>query len=278
MTRRYSRLVLIVAVTSTPGVCLAVGGGTATRPAAHACCPMMPAEKVDSAIAAAHPGKTSGSPSEEGMATLQANPDEYDLRLASSAESPQQTDEGVAPAEHGHHQTTAASAHGSSEADAHGHDHTDGCCGVESKGFFADQMAMFAKFHPPAVNFPIAMIIGAALAEALLFLTGRSVFAGAGRFCIWVGAIGAGVAALLGWFWGGFDLVDASWVMTAHRWLGTSTVAWSAFMLFLSERSARREHAGRGAYRAALFLGALLVAATGFFGGSLRYGLMHYLT
>ncbi|GMU22698.1 MAG: hypothetical protein AMXMBFR13_27830 [Phycisphaerae bacterium] len=276
LTRQHL-VVLFFATTSISGVCLALSEAPATRPAVNAQCPVMPGERVDPAFTYLYQGQMIGFCCEQCLMDFKAHPQRYESRLASFTGTAERADQETPTTGHPyHHEAEADSAHPASEVDGHGQDH--GCCGGEPKGFFADLIPMLAKFHPPAVNFPIAMIIGAALAEALLFLTGRPVFAGAGRFCIWVGAIGAGGAALLGWFWGGFELADASRVVTAHRWLGTATVAWSAVMLFLGERAARREHGGRGAYRAALLLGALLVAATGFFGGSLQYGLMHYLT
>ena len=46
-------------------------------------------------------------------------------------------------------------------------------------------------------NFPVAMLIGAALAELLLMATHRPVFADARRYCVWIGACGAVSAGLL---------------------------------------------------------------------------------
>ncbi|RIK66948.1 MAG: hypothetical protein DCC65_08370 [Planctomycetota bacterium] len=126
------------------------------------------------------------------------------------------------------------------------------------------------------VNFPVAMILGATLAEALLLATKRSFFVNAGRFCLWVGCVGAVVAAVLGWFFGGFHLVDDSWVLTSHRWLGTTTAAWSVLLLVVGEQTFRRGESARGRYRALLIIGASLVGISGLFGGLLVYGVNHY--
>ncbi len=135
-------------------------------------------------------------------------------------------------------------------------------------------LAWLGKFHPPAVNFPIAMLAAAALSELLLLRTGRQLFFHATRFSVWVGSLGALAAAILGWFFAGFRLADQEWLMTTHRWLGTSAFVWALLVLFLCERAYRMGE--RKAFRLALFPGAALVATTGFFGGALVYGIDHY--
>jgi plastocyanin len=134
------------------------------------------------------------------------------------------------------------------------------------------------KFHPPMINFPIGLMVAAALAELLLMSTRRPTFEAAARYCLWFGALGAIAAGVLGWCLAGFQLRDARWIMTTHRWLGTATVAWSILVLVLSERSrgVAQPRKGRGMYRFTLFVGALVVLATGFFGGALIYGIDHY--
>lgn len=272
LTLRYLRLAMALAIgVSIAGLSLAEG--PATRPAVNAYCPVMPEEKVDPAVTFLYQGKTIGFCCEKCLAKFKANPQRYESRLASFAGSPDHTDEGAASAGHVHPQATMGPAH-DSEAEDHEHDHAHDH--GQPQGFFPRLIAWLGKFHPPAVNFPIALILAAAVAELLLIATGRPAFAVAGRFCIWFGAIGAAGAALLGWFFGGFHLADDSWVLTTHRWLGTATAAWSMLVLFLAERALRRERGSRKSYRAVLLLGTLLVATTGFFGGSLIYGLNHY--
>jgi mono/diheme cytochrome c family protein/uncharacterized membrane protein len=137
--------------------------------------------------------------------------------------------------------------------------------------------AWLGKFHPPAVNFPIALLAAAALAEFLRIVTGRPFFDAPARFCLWIGAGTACLAALLGWFLAGFHLTDDDWVKTTHRWLGTSTAACALLLLLLSEIS-RRWPSGfpRLCYRLTLFGLAGLVTVTGYFGGALVLGLNHY--
>ncbi len=135
-------------------------------------------------------------------------------------------------------------------------------------------LAWLGKFHPLAVHFPIAMLIAAALSELLLMRTRHELFFHATRFAIWVGSLGALAAATLGWFFAGFRIADEEWLMTTHRWFGTSASAFALVVLLLCERAHRRSE--RKAFRLALFPLAAVVAMTGFFGGALLYGIDHY--
>jgi uncharacterized membrane protein/mono/diheme cytochrome c family protein len=140
-----------------------------------------------------------------------------------------------------------------------------------SRNFLEKSLTWTGKFHPPVVSFPIALLSAAALAELFLFCTGRPFFAAAERFCLWIGAWSAVVAAGLGWCHAGVHLSDSSWIMTTHRWLGTGTACSAVLVLLVSEWSQRR-----WARRVVLFAVVGLVLATGFFGGALVFGLDHY--
>jgi uncharacterized membrane protein len=127
------------------------------------------------------------------------------------------------------------------------------------------------------VHFPIALLTAAAVAELLGIATGRPAFGAITRYCVWFGTLTALAAGTLGWFLGGFHLTDASWVLTTHRWLGTSTVLCAGSVLLLCEasRSPDRRRT-RTCFRAWLFAVAALVSVTGFFGGAVVFGLKHY--
>ena len=136
-------------------------------------------------------------------------------------------------------------------------------------------LAWLGRFHPPLTHFPIALLTAAAIAELLFIRTGGVHFEHAVRFSVWFGAIGAFSAAALGWLSAGFQLFDAEWLLTAHRWSGTGTALLAAGLLVLCER-ANRAAASRQSFRVALFASAALVGATGFLGGALIHGLDHY--
>jgi uncharacterized membrane protein/mono/diheme cytochrome c family protein len=145
------------------------------------------------------------------------------------------------------------------------------------RAFFAKLIRWLGKFHPASVHFPIAMLTFAAVAELLRMVTGKPAFDAISRYCVGFGTLTAVVAVTLGWFAGGFRLTDASWVMMAHRWLGTSTVVCAGLVLLLSELSRHPDRRGiRICYRVTLLVVAGLVSVTGFFGGAVVFGLDHY--
>ncbi len=149
--------------------------------------------------------------------------------------------------------------------------------GAADTGMFSNLITWLGKFHPPTVNFPIALLLAAALAEILWAVTEQPGFRFASRFCIWLGALGAVAGSILGWFFAGFRLTDPSWILTTHRWLGTGTSVWALLVLILSEQSRRRNNPRlETTFWATLFIGAALVSTTGFFGGAMIYGIDHY--
>jgi uncharacterized membrane protein/mono/diheme cytochrome c family protein len=146
-----------------------------------------------------------------------------------------------------------------------------------SIGFFDKLIRWLGSFHPPTVHFPIALLTAAAVAELLRLLTDKQAFDAVSRYCVWFGTITAFGAGLLGWFLGGFHLADSSGVMTTHRWLGTATVACTGLVLVLSECSCHSDRRRtRTWFRLTLLGVAVLVLATGYFGGALVFGVDHY--
>jgi mono/diheme cytochrome c family protein/uncharacterized membrane protein len=144
------------------------------------------------------------------------------------------------------------------------------------QSFFRQMIGWLGRFHPSMVHFPIALLLAAAVSEVLLIGTGRTQFDSVSRVCVWFGAVTAVPAATLGWFLGGAQLTDPSWILTVHRWLGTSTAACGVVLVCLSEVSRRRGRPARGMFRLALLVSAGLVLGTGFFGGAIIHGLRYY--
>jgi hypothetical protein len=62
----------------------------------------------------------------------------------------------------------------------------------------ASVLSWVGRFHPSTIHFPIAFLVGALVAEALLAWTRRELFDHAARFLVWSGAASAIVAAPLG--------------------------------------------------------------------------------
>jgi plastocyanin/uncharacterized membrane protein len=128
-------------------------------------------------------------------------------------------------------------------------------------------------FHPPLTAFPIAMVLGAALAEFLRILRGPGWLDGASRWCMILGGASAAITAPLGW---AFALEhEHSQLLEIHRWLGTAAGAGAVVLLVLSEIGRRRPGA-MVLFRTILFLAVPLVMATGFFGGAMIYGIHEY--
>ena len=138
-----------------------------------------------------------------------------------------------------------------------------------------EPLAWLGKLHPLVTHFPIALLSAAALAELLFIRTRNARYRHTVAFCVRLGAAAALVAVPLGWFFAGFRVFDAEWVMTAHRWTGTVLGILAVTLLVLLDRDGASERR-RARFRIVLFATAGLVGVTGFLGGSLIYGLDHY--
>jgi uncharacterized membrane protein len=140
-------------------------------------------------------------------------------------------------------------------------------------------LAWIGKFHPAVTHFPIALLASAVLAELLFLRTHNVAYHHVVLFCVRFGAGAAILAAALGWLFAGLRLVDDEWVMTAHRWAGTTTALLGGGLLYLVGQMESPTGPGadaRARFRIALLCAAGLVGATGFLGGALLYGLDHY--
>lgn len=254
-------------------------------------CPVLTDEPVDPMFTAMYKGVKVGLCCRKCQRQFEADPEAYIANL------PEFVTLGLTPAgaqgagEHAHDEGEAAHqdaaedeehAHAEEARPVMGHeeDRHDHATDHEAQGpgVLSKLISWFGKFHPPATDLPISMLLGAAMAELGFMVTKKEMFRGAVTFCVWIAAAGALGAVTLGWFNGGFSLVDEEWVKTTHRWLGTSTALFSLITLALLIRTGRTTGSppSRKGFRAALFTTATLVAVTGFFGGSLVYGINHY--
>lgn len=130
-------------------------------------------------------------------------------------------------------------------------------------------LALIGRFHPAAVHFPIAFLLGAALLEGLWALRGGigALLGPAVLVLARLAALCAPPVALLGW-WNAYD-ARASDTLEWHRWLGVGAAVLSLVVWIAAERAQR---SGRTPLRIALVLAALVTAATGHFGGLLVFG------
>ena len=126
-------------------------------------------------------------------------------------------------------------------------------------------------FHPMIVHFPIAFF-PAALFTAVVGRR-RPAFSAPVQFLVVAGGIVAPIAALLGWFNAGFELVDNDKLLLVHRWLGTAIGAGG---LALAGWAWRRPWEDRGAGMiVSLTLMTIAIVVQGWFGGALVYGMEH---
>ena len=219
-------------------------------------CPVMIGTKIDPSIYTDYQGKRVFFCCQFCRQTFPKNPEKYLDKLPQfSIGNPGAQD----TAEAGHE-------HDDADGDPHG---------------LARVIRFAGRFHPIAVHFPIALIVAAAVAELLgVFAnTGKSLFLNASRFTIIVGALGGIIAMGLGWATGASANYppDFSLTFDLHRWMGTAATLTIVVCAVLCELSYRRGNAAvRSGYRVALGLSVILICLTGYFGGTLVYGLNHY--
>lgn len=137
---------------------------------------------------------------------------------------------------------------------------------------FAERLLdWLGRLHPIIVHFPIAFF-PAALFTAVVGRR-RPAFAAPVQFLVVAGGIVAPIAALLGWFDGGFNVGADDWLLQSHRWLGTA-IGISA--LGLGIWSWRRPDANRST---GMIVGLALISTAivtqGWFGGALVHGIDH---
>jgi len=127
------------------------------------------------------------------------------------------------------------------------------------------------RLHPMLVHFPIAFL-PAALVTAVVGRK-RPAFLAPVQFLVIAGGILASLAALLGWFDGGFDYATDDWLLQFHRWLGTGI---GLGALGLAIWSWRKPEASQGAGMiAGLSLITVSIIIQGWFGGAMVHGIDH---
>ena len=126
-------------------------------------------------------------------------------------------------------------------------------------------------FHPMIIHFPIAFF-PAALFTAVVGRR-RPAFSAPVQFLVVAGGIVAPIAALLGWFNAGFDLVDHDKLLLVHRWLGTAMgLGGGALAVWAWRRPWEDRGAGMILSLTAM---TIAIAVQGWFGGALVYGMEH---
>jgi len=139
-------------------------------------------------------------------------------------------------------------------------------------------IAKTGALHSVAVHFPIALVLAAALAQALGLMTGRAGYADIVRFLVWTAAFGGLAAGLLGWAHAGPIASTEDGIMSIHRWLGTSLTV-GLFAVAGAVEWHRRDASATTFWtvNVLVFGAALAVSINGFLGGSLAHGGLAHL-
>jgi len=132
----------------------------------------------------------------------------------------------------------------------------------------------FGELHPAFVHFPIALIVTAALAEAL-YMARRSQWLGeAARFMVAAGAWAAvpTVAAGFSEAWGETFAGEAARAFSIH-WVCGVVAAVLAFLTYAMGEGSRRSGQvwEQALYRVILLVAAVAVLITGFFGAGIGH-------
>jgi uncharacterized membrane protein/mono/diheme cytochrome c family protein len=142
------------------------------------------------------------------------------------------------------------------------------------RSFFQRLTAWLGSFHSASTHFPVALLLVAVFSEILGWWTRKETWLTCTRFLVIFGAASALGTATLGWF---NAYAGVSSVYKIHKWLGTGVAVWGVLSagcaVFFECREGSPE---RARLRGALFIGAALVALTGFLGGAIVYGLDYH--
>jgi uncharacterized membrane protein len=133
-------------------------------------------------------------------------------------------------------------------------------------------LSLLGPLHLVVLHFPIALLIAAAASEFRNTVQGSRIPTHVVRFCVLLGAVGALITASLGWIHAANGHgAGAPQLLSLHRWIGTTAAAWAVGTVLLSEWDERRGVRSVW-FRASLFIGAIIVAVEGHFGGMLVHG------
>ena len=130
---------------------------------------------------------------------------------------------------------------------------------------------MVFLYHPLIVHFPVALWMTSALFELLYLVRRENLYATVARFLIGLGLLGAAVSIASGWI----DLLTqvklgvGTGIVIQHRI--HSVLAYGATAAYLAVFLGRWRRPDVPGWTIALSLiGALVIAAAGFYGGELR--------
>ena len=150
-------------------------------------------------------------------------------------------------------------------------DHMEAMEEERPKTFSQRLMSWIGRTHPFAVHVPIALFPVAWVALFLARRRGEAVELI--RALIIVAGTASVVAAVLGWFTGGFVLVDTDPIQLWHRWIGTGLAVIGGAVALWALR--RRSAVNSRAMVVALGAVTLILLVQGWLGAALVHGMGH---
>ncbi|WP_208598038.1 MULTISPECIES: DUF2231 domain-containing protein [Pseudomonadota] len=147
----------------------------------------------------------------------------------------------------------------------------------KNKSFGERLVSWLGRVHTMVIHFPIALFIGAFAVELFGLWRQNRDYQRAAHVMLVVGALGAIVAAFLGWFAGGFYLSDRNPILMTHRWLGTSIAVFGIGLAYLATAHRRAPDRSRTVYWVLLALMTLAISVQGFLGGTFMHGGLNHL-
>ena len=171
-----------------------------------------------------------------------------------------------------HHEMAGEMDHSEMEGMNHHHDADN-----SDKSFGERLFIWLGKLHVAVIHFPIALIVAAFAAEAFGAIRNRPTWRSAARIMLVLGALGAVVAAALGWFAGGFYLVDRNLVLTTHRYLGMTIAIVSVILAWAGVRKFHHERRNDMAFALLLGLLTIGVLVQAFLGGTFMHGGLNHM-
>jgi uncharacterized membrane protein len=133
-------------------------------------------------------------------------------------------------------------------------------------------MALFGRSHPLLIHFPIALLIGAAAAEAAAAITRNARWRDAAVISARAGAVFAALAAAAGWRLSLAPAMAGTPLLGWHQWSGVLSAVFAAAAAAGAPSRDGHRPARRWAYRAALLGAAVMVAIAGHLGGQMVWG------
>ncbi len=132
-------------------------------------------------------------------------------------------------------------------------------------------LTLAGRMHPFLIHFPVALVLVAFAAELWRLVTRRAGPSPITIPLVAIAACGAVAAAATGWLFAASGGEDGDWTLWLHRWGGTLCAVQLLGVWWLARRTVREPGPTRR-FRAALAVGATLIAGVGHFGGELVYG------